>query len=143
MSNLQDVPDDRACKAKTRAGTPCKNWGMWPSGRCRMHGGKSYGGIASPTITHGWYSTYWPYTSWRAREKARIRSERRVAARLAEIEAKERVRAEREAAREAALRRRCARINHTELVALLLGETASDGDRARDDGGTGEIGPTR
>ena len=133
MSNLQDVPDDRACKAKTRAGTPCKNWGMWPSGRCRMHGGKSYGGIASPTLTHGWYSTYWPYASWRAREKARVQSERRVAARLAEIEAKERARAAREAAREAAVQQRCARIDHAELAALLLGETVSDGDRTRDD----------
>lgn len=55
MSNLRDVPADRRCNAKTRAGHPCKNWGM-RNGRCRMHGGKSYGGMASPRLVHGWYS---------------------------------------------------------------------------------------
>ena len=30
------------CRAKTRAGTPCKGPGM-PNGRCRMHGGTSTG----------------------------------------------------------------------------------------------------
>ncbi len=35
MSNLQDVPEDRRCNAKTRAGTPCMNWSM-RNGRCRM-----------------------------------------------------------------------------------------------------------
>ena len=64
MSNLQNVPADRRCNAKTRAGTPCKNWGRFSSGRCRMHGGKSYGGYASPGLKHGWYSTYFPFWFW-------------------------------------------------------------------------------
>ena len=54
--SLCDVPTDRRCMAKTRAGTPCKNWGIRPSGRCRMHGGKSYRGFASPRYRHGCYS---------------------------------------------------------------------------------------
>ena len=38
-----DIPHaSRRCGAKTRAGHPCKNWGM-DNGRCRMHGGKSTG----------------------------------------------------------------------------------------------------
>jgi hypothetical protein len=31
------------CGAKTRAGTPCRLPGLWPSGRCRLHGGRSTG----------------------------------------------------------------------------------------------------
>lgn len=31
-------PVQRPCGAKTRNGTPCKNWGL-ANGRCRMHGG--------------------------------------------------------------------------------------------------------
>lgn len=50
---LSDVPDNRRCNAKTRAGTPCRNWGIRPSRRCRMHGGTSYRGIASPCFRHG------------------------------------------------------------------------------------------
>lgn len=40
------------CGAKTRAGSPCPNPAM-ENGRCRMHGGKSLSGIASPTFVHG------------------------------------------------------------------------------------------
>ncbi len=54
--NLVDVPADRRCNARTRSGEPCKNWGMRPSGRCRMHGGKSWRGMASPRYQHGFYS---------------------------------------------------------------------------------------
>ena len=54
--NLSDVPADRRCNAKTRAGLPCRNWGIRPSGRCRLHGGKSYRGVASPRFRHGRYS---------------------------------------------------------------------------------------
>ena len=54
--NLSDVPADRRCNARTRAGTPCMKWGIRPSGRCRNHGGKSYRGIASPRYRHGRYS---------------------------------------------------------------------------------------
>jgi hypothetical protein len=48
-------PLDR-CGAKTRSGEPCKNAKMHPAGRCRMHGGKSYRGVASPRYVHGRYS---------------------------------------------------------------------------------------
>jgi hypothetical protein len=49
---------DRLCGARSRrnGGAPCRNWGMAPSGRCRLHGGKSAVGFASPTFKHGWYS---------------------------------------------------------------------------------------
>ena len=30
------------------------------NGRCRMHGGKSYWGVSSPTYKHGLYSRYLP-----------------------------------------------------------------------------------
>jgi hypothetical protein len=58
------------CGAKTRGGRPCKNAGMYPSGRCRMHGGKSYRGIASPRYKHGRYSK-----EWLVRFMARMRDE--------------------------------------------------------------------
>lgn len=86
MSNLQAVPNDRRCNAKTRAGTPCKNWGM-RNGRCRMHGGKSYGGYASPRLKHGWYSTYFPFWVWRAEVKAYERRLRIVEAERARLAA--------------------------------------------------------
>lgn len=35
-------PAQWPCGAKTRAGTPCKNWAM-VNGRCKFHGGKSTG----------------------------------------------------------------------------------------------------
>ena len=77
MSNLQEVPADRRCNAKTRAGTPCKNWGM-RNGRRRMHGGKSYGGYASPRLKHGWYSNHFPFPIMRAEVKAHERMRRRL-----------------------------------------------------------------
>jgi len=43
------------CDAKTRAGGLCQNAPM-ANGRCRMHGGKSLRGIASPRFKHGRYS---------------------------------------------------------------------------------------
>ncbi len=43
MKKSDDQPHaSRRCGAKTRKGTPCKNWAM-TNGRCRMHGGKSIG----------------------------------------------------------------------------------------------------
>ncbi len=51
--SLANVPPERRCNAATRAGTPCRKWGILPSGRCRNHGGKSYRGIASPRFKHG------------------------------------------------------------------------------------------
>lgn len=47
------------CGAKTRSGAPCQSPPM-QNGRCRMHGGKSPGGIASPALKHGRYSQYLP-----------------------------------------------------------------------------------
>ena len=55
-TSISDVPTERRCNAKTRAGTPCRNWSILPAGRCRMHGGKSFRGVASPQYRHGWYS---------------------------------------------------------------------------------------
>lgn len=47
------------CGAKTRNGTPCKGKPM-ANGRCRMHGGTSLGGLASPVFKTGRYSKYLP-----------------------------------------------------------------------------------
>jgi hypothetical protein len=44
------------CGARTRSGEPCKNATIGQTGRCRMHGGKLLGGIASPRYKHGKYS---------------------------------------------------------------------------------------
>ena len=46
----------RTCGARTRSGEPCKNLAMFPAGRCRMHGGLSLRGLASPRYKHGKYS---------------------------------------------------------------------------------------
>jgi hypothetical protein len=53
------------CAAKTRAGTPCQQIAGWGTdhvgnGRCKLHGGKSLGGIASATFQNGRYSKYLP-----------------------------------------------------------------------------------
>lgn len=37
---------DLTCGAKTRAGTPCKQRGLFKSGRCRLHGGLSTGPLS-------------------------------------------------------------------------------------------------
>jgi Spy/CpxP family protein refolding chaperone len=47
------------CGAKTKSGGECKNWAM-PNGRCRLHGGKTPKGIASPHWKTGRYSKYLP-----------------------------------------------------------------------------------
>ncbi len=78
-------PPGRQCNARTRDGDPCKNWGMFPSGRCRMHGGKSWGGDASPRLTHGWYSNYFPYWFYRGEILRQEQLERRLAKSLAEL----------------------------------------------------------
>lgn len=51
--------ESKPCGAKTRAGGECKNWAM-PNGRCRMHGGKTPKGIASPHWKTGRYAKYLP-----------------------------------------------------------------------------------
>lgn len=48
------------CSAKSkRSGQQCQNNAM-PNGTCRMHGGKSLSGIASPTYVNGHSSKYLP-----------------------------------------------------------------------------------
>jgi hypothetical protein len=51
--SLRDV---KPCGARTRFGTPCRQPGMRPSGRCRMHGGRTPRGIANPNTKTGRYS---------------------------------------------------------------------------------------
>jgi hypothetical protein len=50
----------KICGAKTRTGKPCQSYPM-PNGRCRMHGGASLAGIASPSFKDGRRSRYLPY----------------------------------------------------------------------------------
>lgn len=45
----------KRCGAKTKSGGKCTQWGM-PNGRCRLHGGKTPSGLASPHFKHGRYS---------------------------------------------------------------------------------------
>ena len=47
------------CGAKNRQGEPCHGPAM-ANGRCRMHGGMTPGGIASPQFKTGRYSKYLP-----------------------------------------------------------------------------------
>lgn len=49
------TPHANLCGAKTRSGKECTQRGM-TNGRCKMHGGQSLGGVASPTFKHGRYS---------------------------------------------------------------------------------------
>ncbi len=46
------------CGAKTRSGGTCQNAPVNGSNRCRMHGGKSLKGTASPRYKHGLYSKH-------------------------------------------------------------------------------------
>src|SRR3954470_5731126 len=51
------IADVARCGARTRKGAgPCRQPGMAPSGRCRMHGGKTPRGLASPLTKSGRYS---------------------------------------------------------------------------------------
>lgn len=52
-----DIPHE--CGAKTRTGGKCRKR-PGSSGRCRLHGGASLVGIASPRFKHGRYSKYMP-----------------------------------------------------------------------------------
>jgi hypothetical protein len=47
----------KPCGAKKRNGQPCRGAAM-SNGRCRLHGGKSLAGIASPRFKHGRRSKY-------------------------------------------------------------------------------------
>lgn len=49
------------CGAKKKDGTPCQSTQiMGNTGRCRLHGGKSPAGMASPNFRHGRHSKYLP-----------------------------------------------------------------------------------
>ena len=62
MDDFKFKPEDiaalgwKSCGARTRSGGRCKNMAMYPAGRCRLHGGKSLRGLASPRYKHGRYS---------------------------------------------------------------------------------------
>jgi hypothetical protein len=57
------------CGAKKRDGTPCKAAAM-QNGRCRIHGGKSLSGVASPTFKTGRYSQHLPQELLTAYERS-------------------------------------------------------------------------
>ncbi len=131
-TGISDVPRNRLCGAKTRAGTPCKNWGRWWSGRCRMHGGMSPGSIASPAFKHGWYSRYEPWVSVRRQAEERDRRDRRVAARMEKIRAEQ---AERDARKQAQRDRE--QIDWTQIGPVLL-ELADEHEAPREPDDTAE-----
>jgi hypothetical protein len=58
------------CGAKTRAGHPCRQRPML-NGRCRMHGGATPRGVASPHFKHGRYSKALPVRLAAVYEQAR------------------------------------------------------------------------
>jgi len=55
---MKAVRPPRRCGARTRQGTRCRKWGM-SNGRCRLHGGLTPRGLASPHFRHGRYSRDW------------------------------------------------------------------------------------
>lgn len=59
MDTPCDVGHPMHCGARTRNGRPCRARPM-PNGRCRMHGGKSLVGPASPSYRHGRYTSFLP-----------------------------------------------------------------------------------
>jgi hypothetical protein len=51
------APEEQQCTATSkRSGERCKAWAVGGSTVCRMHGGKSPRGVASPHFTHGRFS---------------------------------------------------------------------------------------
>ncbi len=64
------------CGAKTRRGELCTTPAMG-NGKCRMHGGKSLVGIASPTLVTGRHSKHLP-TRLAARYEESLRDERHL-----------------------------------------------------------------
>jgi len=62
MTDMQPVRPHApvTCGAKTRDGDPCKNPPVHGSKRCRMHGGKTPKGIASPLWNAGRTNRYLP-----------------------------------------------------------------------------------
>jgi len=53
-------PHARACGAKTRSSEPCRNLPVTGATRCRMHGGATPSGIASPHFRTGRHSKHLP-----------------------------------------------------------------------------------
>lgn len=53
----EDEPAHKLCGAKTRSGKLCRSWAM-ANGRCKLHGGKTPGGVNSKNFKHGKYSRY-------------------------------------------------------------------------------------
>src|SRR4051812_27426822 len=47
--------DVQKCGARSRIGGSCQQPGM-ANGRCRLHGGKTPSGVASPNLVHGRFS---------------------------------------------------------------------------------------
>lgn len=60
MKNAPVHEHRQLCGAKTRSGKPCQNAPIAGAKRCKFHGGKSLGGIASPTYVHGRRSKFIP-----------------------------------------------------------------------------------
>lgn len=56
---MQSKQPHAICGAKTRSGKPCQTRPM-ANGRCRMHGGATPSGIASPHFKTGTYTRYLP-----------------------------------------------------------------------------------
>ncbi|MFN7949450.1 MAG: HGGxSTG domain-containing protein [Blastocatellia bacterium] len=57
--SLERKSKGEPCGAMTRSGQPCHSPAM-PNGRCRMHGGTTPSGVASPHFIHGGYSKHLP-----------------------------------------------------------------------------------
>lgn len=57
--SLKDAPKCSANKKKKNGGGKCSNPAM-VNGKCRMHGGKTPKGLASPNLKTGAYSSYLP-----------------------------------------------------------------------------------
>lgn len=120
--NFRDGPPaERQCGARTRQGTACKNWSCQGMRRCPKHGGRSLGGIASPSLKHGWYSRYWPYTTMRARALEQVRLAEVVDTERTRLAAKHEREAEREARRIERDRRNATK-STTALEALIAAD---------------------
>src|SRR4051812_28028866 len=50
----------KPCAVRTRSGAACRQSGMKPSGRCKLHGGRTLRGLNSASLRHGRYSKALP-----------------------------------------------------------------------------------
>jgi len=60
----------RRCQARRKTGEPCRGPAVRGRNVCRMHGGSSLSGVASPAWRHGRYSRYLPGGLRRRYERA-------------------------------------------------------------------------